>query len=252
MASEGAVREARRALEGRLLQERALFGGALAAFAVALVLDLQGNTSLDPVVYGLIAACGLTGAGFDGAREGLKDIPILAGLIDHEGTGARIARVPFWSRGHYEVWFETPAPGAPRRFGLSFANHLLKRDRGSRYLFMFPVMPGKHVLEDIRPRDPYVETGTGGALEGKKIEWWLGGPYKGRGLVWRLVAYVTPGRPLDAAGAIELRRRGEAMAEAISKTGARAVPWGTSEKFRPQSPDEVPVASRVELRDRRE
>jgi hypothetical protein len=249
MGASEALREARRALEGRLMQERALFGGCLAAFAAALWLDMQGASYLDPLVYLLVALCGLTGAGLDGAREGLKDIGLLAGLLEHEGVGARIARVPFWSRGHYEVWFETPRPGGARAFGLSFANSLLYREKRSRYLFMFPLEPGRHVLEGTRPREPYRETGTGGTLEGKEIEYWLAGPPKGRGLVWRLALYAFPGRPLDLAGALELKRRGEAMAEAISKSGAGAVQWGARERFRPLAPEEVPGASRVALRE---
>ncbi len=243
------MKEARRALEGRLLQERALFSGCVAAFLVALYLDIGGATSLDPAVYLLIALCGLTGAGLDGAREGLKDIDLLAALLEHEGAGSRISRVPFWSRGHYEVWFETAAPGAPKRFGVSFANSLIFREKKSRYMFMFPVAPGKQVLEDIHPRDPYRQTGTGGSLQGKALEYWLGGPAKGRGLEWRLLIYAAPGRPLDAQGALELRRRGEAMAERISKSGVGSVPWGTSEKFRALAADEVPEDSRVQLRE---
>src|SRR3990172_8656512 len=120
MASDAARREARRALEGRLLQERALFAGSVATFAVFLYLDLTGTPGMEPFVYALIAASGLTGAGYDGAREALKDLDLIAGLLEREGPGARIARVPFWSRGHFELWLEVPAPGAPRRYGISF------------------------------------------------------------------------------------------------------------------------------------
>jgi hypothetical protein len=66
------------------------------------------------------------------------------------------------------------------------------------------------------------------------------------------MAFVTPGRPLDAAGAIELRRRGEAMAEHIAKGGAKSIPWGTSERFRPLSAAEIPEASTAPLRQVRE
>src|SRR6266568_1990020 len=103
MVAKEAREEARRALERRLLQERALFAGALAAFFSALYLDLNVYPSYDLLVYALIALCGLTGAGLDGAREGLKDLELIAGFLEHEGAGARITRVPFWSRGHYEL-----------------------------------------------------------------------------------------------------------------------------------------------------
>ena len=249
MPSAEAQREARRALERRLLQERALFAGSFSAFIVTLYLDLQGATFLDPAVYFLIAACGLTGAGLDGAREGLKDIGLLAGILEHGGAGSKVARVPFWSRGHYEVWFESPSPVGARKFGLSFANSLFFREKKSRYLLMVPLEPGKHVLDGIRPREPYRETGTGGALEGKALEYWLSGPSRGHGLEWHLALFVSPGRPLDLGGALELKRRAEAMAERITKEGAGAVQWGANEKFRALAAEEVPEGSTAQLRE---
>jgi len=251
MASEGAKREARRALEGRLLQERALFAGCLTAFALTLYLDIAGSTAYDPFVFLFVALSGLTGAGLDGAREGLKDLDLLAGLLDHEGAGARIVRVPFWSRGHYEVWVETPAPGGPRRFGLSFANSLVFREKKSRYLLMFPLGPGKHLLEKFQPKEPYRQMGTGGSLQGKSIEFWLWRPIKGPSAEWRLLLYVAPGRPIDLPGLLDLRRRGEEMAEKIAREGARGVPWGTAERFDATAPEDIPAESRAQLREPR-
>lgn len=251
MRSDEARREARRALEGRLVQERALFAGCVAAFVAALWLNLTVSSSYDPLVWALIALCGLTGAGLDGAREGLKDLGLLAGLLEQEGPGARIVRVPFWSKGHYEVWIETPAPGGSRRLGLSFANSLIFREKRSRYLLMLPLPPGKHLLEGLQPRDPFRETGTGGSLEGKSIEYWLWRPVKGRSAEWRLLVFVEPGRPIDLAGLQDLRRRGEEMAGKIVAAGASAVAWGTSERFTKMSAADIPPESRAELRDPR-
>jgi hypothetical protein len=249
MPSNEAKREARRALEGRLLQERALFAGCLTAFAFALYLDISVSTFYDPFVFVLVALSGLTGAGLDGAREGLKDLDLLGGLLDHEGVGARIVRVPFWSRGHYEVWIETPAPGGSRRLGLSFANSLLFREKKSRYLLMFPLAPGKHLLEKFQPKVPYTQTGTGGSLQGKSIEFWLWRPVKGPSAEWRLLMFVAPGRPIDLPGLLDLKRRGEELAEKIAREGARAVPWGTGERFEAMTADEIPAQSRAELRE---
>jgi hypothetical protein len=250
MSKEEAKREARRALEGRLLQERALFAGCLTAFVVALYLDASVSVAFDPFVFLFVALSGLTGAGLDGAREGLKDLDLLAGLLEHEGPGARIARVPFWSKGHYEVWIETPSPGAPRRFGISFANSLVFREKRSRYLLMFPLAPGKHLFEKFQPKVPYTQTGTGGSLEGKSIEFWLWRPVKGPSAEWRLLEYVAPGRPIDLAGMLDLKRRGEELAERIAREGARAVPWGTAERFEAMTADQIPAGSRAELRER--
>lgn len=249
MVSDAARHEARRALEGRLLQERALFAGAVTAFAIFLYLDLTGTPSLEPFVYALIAASGLTGAGLDGAREALKDIDLIAGLLEREGPGARISRVPFWSRGHFELWFEVPALGAPKRYGISFANSLVWRDKRSLYLFMIPLPAGKHLLEPPLPRHPYTEMGTGGSLEGKTIEYYLYKPRRGADPAWRLLVYLRPGRPLDLPGLLEVKHRGEEMAARIAKEGAGAVSWGTSEKFRPTGAADVPEDSRAILRD---
>ncbi len=248
MVSDASRREARRALEGRLLQERALFAGSVTAFALFLYLDLNGSPGLEPFVYALIAASGLTGAGYDGAREALKDLDLIAGLLEHEGPGTRIARVPFWSRGHFELWLEVPAPGAAKRYGISFANSLLYREKRSLYLFMIPVPAGKHLLEPALPRQPYTEMGTGGSLEGKTLEYYLYKPRRGADPSWRLLLYLKPGRPLDLPGLLEVKHRGEEMAGRIAKDGAGAVPWGTAEKFRAVEALEVAPEGEVRLR----
>lgn len=249
MASDAARREARRALEGRLLQERALFAGSVTAFALFLYFDLTGSPGLEPFVYALIAASGLTGAGFDGAREALKDIDLIAGLLEHDGPGTRISRVPFWSRGHFELWLEVPAPGAPTRYGFSFANSLLYREKRSLYLFMVPVAAGKHLLEGPLPRKPYMEMGTGGSLEGKTLEYYLYKPRRGPDASWRLLLYLKPGRPIDLAGFLEAKHRAQEMAARIASAGAGAVPWGTSERFRPVEAQEIPPSGKVTLRE---
>lgn len=251
MVSDEARREARRALERRLLQERALFAGAVAAFAAALYLDLTVSAAYDILVYALIALCGLTGAGYDGAREGLKDLELIAGLLEREGAGARITRVPFFSRGHYELWFEAPGPAGSKRFGLSFANSLLFREKRSLYVLILPLPSGKYMLGADRPRKPFTETGIGGPLEGKTVEYYLWRPSRGASPAWHLLVYASPGRPMDLGGLVELRQRAEQLAEKLVREGGDAVAWGTKEAFRKPEAAEIPPNSVARLQEPR-
>jgi hypothetical protein len=247
MVSEEARARARTAIERRLVRERAFFLGALAAFLTALVLDLNGAGAFDPLLFVLIVVAGLTGAGYDGAREALKDLDLLAGFLESLGPDATLEPVPFFTRGHYELWFTQPSALGARRLGISFANSLLAPARKSRYLLMVPLPPGVHDKEPSPPRKPVTETGTGGLLEGRTIDYYLWSPRRGGPKQWRVLVFLQPGRPLDVMALRELATKGQSLATKIAAEGAQAVPWGSSERFERPRAEDIPPDSQVIL-----
>ncbi len=190
------------------------------------------------------------GAGYEGAREALRDFDLIAGLLEREGAGARIARMPFFMRGHYEIEFEAPDPAGPRRFSLSFANAVLKGARGSVFLISVPLPGGAPPGQGKAvPQRPYVEMSTSGAAEGKRLEYVLWAPRRGGPREWRLLLCVKPGRPMDLDALVDFRGRAGQMAAKISREGVGAVPWGKQERFRRPTAAEMPEESRVQLAD---
>lgn len=255
MVSPDILRETRAAIERRLVRERMAFFGMLAAFFAVLALDLSGQVALDPLVYILIIGVALTGAGYDGAREAVRDLELVAGFLEHEGPGARIAKMPFFMRGHYEIWFEVPSALGPRTLRLMFANSLFLPKTKNLYSVVAPVPPGEGE-RSLRRQDlrlpPYQEDGVGGLLEGRRIVHTLGAQRAGAGGRFSMMVFVRPGRPMDLATLLELRRRAEDAAEKIAEKGRDAIPWGRVQRFHKPKAEEIAEESRVKLAEGRE
>lgn len=248
MAGEGTRERARRVVERRLVWERSGFLGLIAAFVVALFSDPTPDTAGMLLLMALIVCAALVGAGYDGAREAVADLGLIAGLIDRSGPGARIERMPFWMRGHYEVWFEAPGAGGVSRFGLSFANSLLFGARRSLYLVTVPVPPGKaNPSAWAEPRAPLKEALVSRPGREKAVEIFLRRARGGGG--WQVRTFLRPGRPVDVETLWDVKQRAVAVAQAVAREGPGAVAWGTSERFRPPDRPAAGSPGAVELRE---
>ena len=248
VVSQEVHRATRAAIERRLALERAGFFGLLAVFFALLFAGGTGDPAANPLLWVLILIVAVVGAGYEGAREALRDLDLIAGLLEREGAGARVAGMPFFMRGHYEIEFEAPAPAGPRRFSLSFANAVLKGARGSVFLISVPLPGGAPPGEGTpAPQPPYIEMATSGAAEGKRLEYVLWAPRRGGPREWRLLLYVKPGRPMDVEALADFRGRAGQMAAKISREGVGAIPWGKQERFRKPTAQEMPEGGRVQL-----
>ncbi len=247
MTNEGDRALTRGVIERRLAWERAAFLGLLAAFLVLLFLDPTPPPEGVAGLLGLAAVVALVGAGFDGAREAVHDLDLLAGLLERAGPGARVERMPFWMRGHYEIWFDAPSAAGPNAFGVSFANSLFFGAKRSVYLLMVPVA-GAGQDRWAEPRLPLKEALVSGEGRDKALEYFL---RRGRGKAggWQVRLFVRPGRPMTAGNLWDLKQRAVSVAEAVAREGPSAVAWGRTERFRPPDPVEAGSGGSVALRE---
>jgi len=241
---------ARRVIERRLAFERAAFLGLLAGFLAALFVDPSPPAEGIVLLLAFAALVAVVGAGYDGSREAVRDIDLLADTLERAGPGARIGRLPFMMRGHYEVWFDIPAASGPARFGLSFANSLISGARRSFYVLTVPVPAGAaDTGKWAEPPKPLREALVSGAGLDKSVEIFLRRP-RGRSAPWQVRLFVRPGRPLTADALWQLRQRAAYVAEAVARDGPAAVAWGASERFLPPEVLEPGAAGSAPLRER--
>jgi hypothetical protein len=246
-------RERRQAIDtirSRIWFEAGVALACVSAFFVALWQELGGTPGADIAVVLFIILSGITVAGFDGAREALRDAPLIADLVEREGAGARVEPLPFFMKGHYEAWISSTGAGGTSRFGFSFANSLLFGDKKSVYMLIVPLSKGRQSQAPARQPPTYRETGIGGTLEGREIEFALRPP-RSRRPEWRIVVFLRPGRPITTEGLVYLVQRARAMGEAVARDGVGSVPWGTREKFRKLGPEEIGASGHVSLDDSR-
>lgn len=221
----------RQVVERRLVWERSAFLGLLAAFVVVLFSDTTPDAAMSALILALVVCAAQVGAGYDGAREAVADVGLIAGLVQRAGAGARVERMPFWMRGHYELWVRTPGPDGGQRFGLSFANSLLAGARRSVYMVAVPVPGGASAPASwAEPRAPLRERLVAVPGSEKTVEFFM---RRARGGDWLVRSFVRPGRPVDAATLWEVKQRAAALAEAVAREGPGAVAWGTTERFVP-------------------